>query len=82
MCSHILHNALQPSADILSIDVKAILNKKFQYFHMCTVRFEELKEFCDFVDVEYKEILGIVRIRWLSLQPAITRIISMFLALK
>jgi hypothetical protein len=43
---------------------------------------EELKEFCDFVDVEYEEILGSVKTRWLSLQPAITRVISMFPALK
>jgi hypothetical protein len=46
------------------------------------VQVEELKEFCDFVDVEYKQILGSVKTRWLSLQPAITRVISMFPALK
>jgi hypothetical protein len=43
---------------------------------------EELKTFCDFVDVEYKQILGSVKTRWLSLQPAITRVISMFPTLK
>jgi hypothetical protein len=49
-----LHNALQTSADILPLDVEAIVNKIFQYFHIYTVWVEELKEFCDFVDVEYK----------------------------
>jgi hypothetical protein len=43
---------------------------------------EELKEFCDFVDVEYKQILGCVNTKWLSLQPAVTRVISMSPALK
>jgi hypothetical protein len=43
---------------------------------------EELKEFCDFVDIEYKQVLGSVKTRWLSLQPAITRVIDMFPGLK
>jgi hypothetical protein len=43
---------------------------------------EELKVFCDFVDVEYNQILGSVKTRWLSLQPAIIRVISMFTTLK
>jgi hypothetical protein len=77
-----LHNALQTSVDILSIDVEAIMNKMFQYFHTYSVQVEELKEFCDFIDVEYKQILGNVKTRWLSLQPAITRVISVFPALK
>jgi hypothetical protein len=80
--AHILHNALQTSADILPIDVKAIVHKTFQYFHIYSVRMEKLKEFCDFVDVEYKQILGSVKTRWLLLQPAVTRVISMFPALK
>jgi hypothetical protein len=29
------------------------------------VQVEELKEFCDFIDVEYKQILGSVKTRWL-----------------
>jgi hypothetical protein len=80
--AHILHNALQTSADILPIDVEAIVNKIFQYFHIYMVQVEELKEFCDFTDAEYKQILGSVKTRWLSLQPAITRVISVFPTLK
>jgi hypothetical protein len=80
--THILHNAIQTSADILPIDVEAIVNEIFLYFHICMVWVEELKEFCDFVVVEYKKILGSVQTRWLSLQPAITRVISMFPILK
>jgi hypothetical protein len=43
---------------------------------------EELKEFCDFVDIEYKQVLGSVKATWLSLQPAITRVTDMFPGLK
>jgi hypothetical protein len=43
---------------------------------------EELTEFCDFIGVEYKQILGSVKTRWLSLQSAITRVISTFPTLK
>jgi hypothetical protein len=31
--AHILHSALRASADILPIDVEAVVNKIFQYFH-------------------------------------------------
>jgi hypothetical protein len=43
---------------------------------------DELKEFCDFIGVEYKQILRSVKTWWLSLQRAVTRVISMFPALK
>jgi hypothetical protein len=77
-----VHNALQTSVDILPIDAEAIVNETFQYFHIYTVRVEELKEFCDCVDVEYKQILGSVKTTCLSLQPVITRVICIFSALK
>jgi hypothetical protein len=80
--AHIFHNALRTSADILPVDVEAIVNKIFQYFHIYTVRVEELEEFCDFVDIEYKQVLGNVKTRWLSVYPAITRDTDMFPGLK
>jgi hypothetical protein len=43
--ANFLHNALQTSADTLPIDVQAIVNKIFQYFHIYTVWVEELNEF-------------------------------------
>jgi hypothetical protein len=38
------------------------------------VQVEEMEEFCDFFDAEYKQIHGNVKTKWLSLQPAITRV--------
>jgi hypothetical protein len=43
---------------------------------------EELKQFCDFVDSGHKQAFGGVKTRPLSLQPAITRVISKLPALK
>jgi len=80
--AHILHNAMQSSADVLPIDVEIIVNKIFQFFHIYTVRVEHLKEFCEYTNVEYKNILGSVKTRWISLLPSITRIIDIYPGLK
>ncbi|KAL4131790.1 hypothetical protein QTP88_009047 [Uroleucon formosanum] len=80
--AHILHNAMQTSTDILPIDIDCIVNKIFQYFYIYTVRVEALKEFCDFTNTQYKNVLGSVKTRWLSLQPAVSKIIEMYPALK
>jgi hypothetical protein len=45
------------------------------------VRAQTLKDFCDFVDVEYKNILGHTKTRWLSLMPAVKRIVVVYPAL-
>jgi hypothetical protein len=47
--------------DTLPVDIDDFVNKIFQYFHVYTVRVEESKEFCTFVDAEYKPILGSVK---------------------
>jgi len=51
---------MHSSADILSTDIELIINKIFQYFHIYTVRIEKLKDFCDFVNIEYKNILRLI----------------------
>jgi hypothetical protein len=43
---------------------------------------EGLKEFCYFIGTEYEQSLGSVKMRWLSLQLAISRVIGMFQGLK
>jgi hypothetical protein len=60
--AHILHSALQTSVDILPVDVGAIVNKIFQYFHIYHTS-GRIKEFCGFVDIEYKQVLGSVKTR-------------------
>lgn len=46
------------------------------------MRIAELKQFCDFVDIEYRNLLYHSKTRWLSLMPAVHRILQMFPALK
>uniref|UniRef100_A0AAR2KN72 HAT C-terminal dimerisation domain-containing protein n=1 Tax=Pygocentrus nattereri TaxID=42514 RepID=A0AAR2KN72_PYGNA len=68
--AHILNNCVHHGAD------------RLDYFHIYTVRTESLKEYCDFVDVEYRRMLSHSKTRWLSLFPGIERMLQMFPALK
>jgi hypothetical protein len=63
---------------MLPVDVKSIINKIFQHFHTFTVRVKELKTFCSFVEAEYKQVLGSLKTRWLSLLSALERTIELF----
>jgi hypothetical protein len=56
--AHIINNSIQTAADCLPVDVMAFISKIYSYFYIYTVRVNELKEFCEFVQVEYKKVLG------------------------
>jgi hypothetical protein len=66
----------------LRVDIEPVVNKIFQYFHIYTLRVEELTEFCTFVDTEHKQVLGFVKTTWLSIEPAVDRVIEMYERLK
>jgi len=55
--AHILYNTMQTSTDILCIDVKCIVNKIFQYYHIYTVRVER-KEFYNYTNTQCNNVLG------------------------
>lgn len=81
--AHVLHNAIHHGLDRLgAFDMDSIVMKIFNFFSIYTVRTAELKEFCDFVDIEYRGLLYHSKTRWLSLMPAVHRILQMFPALK
>lgn len=80
--AHILNNCVQNATDVLPIDVEVIVVKLFKHFYIYTVRVNELKQFCDFVNVEYKKMLSFSKTRFLSLMPAIERILQMYEPLK
>lgn len=80
--ARILNNATQTAADCLPIDTQTFITKIYFYFHIYTVRVSELKELCEFVDIEYKKLLGYSATRWLTLRPAIERIIQIYPASK
>ena len=52
--------------------------KIYKFFHIYTVRVTELKQFCDFIDIEYQRILQHENTRFLSLLPALQRILEKF----
>ncbi|XP_042311019.1 uncharacterized protein LOC121924036 [Sceloporus undulatus] len=80
--AHILHNTIQHGADSLGVDLECIVIKLYNYFSIYTVRTEQLKEYCEFVDTDYKQLLSHTHTRWLSLFPAIYRILEMYEALQ
>ncbi|XP_042311324.1 uncharacterized protein LOC121924195 [Sceloporus undulatus] len=80
--AHILHNSIQAGADHLSIDVYSIIEKVYNYFSIYAVRVASLKEYCEFVNATYHDLLNHVKTRWLSLFPAIERFLQMFEPLK
>ena len=80
--SHIVHNTMQTSADLLPIDIEQIIIKIYGHFHIYTVRVNTLAEFCNATDVEYQKLLGYSKTRWLALLPAIERVLRLFNPLK
>lgn len=80
--AHIAHNAIQTAADLLPVDVEHIVTKIYSYFYIYTVRVENLKDFCEEAEMQYKRMLGYSKTRWLALSPAVERILQMYLPLK
>jgi hypothetical protein len=56
-----LHNAMQTGADWLPFNVEQIVCKIYQHFSIYTTRVEQLKDFCEFADVECKKHLRYTR---------------------
>ena len=79
--AHILHNTVKYALDQLTVDVENVVLKIYGHFSMSAKRRESLKEFCDFCDVQFQEILRHVTTRWLSLNPAIHRLMQTWSAL-
>ena len=81
--AHVLHNCVQHGLDSgLSADIESIALKIFNFFSVYTVRTEELKSFCDFVEITYQQLLSHSKTRWLSLFPCVSRITEMYPALR
>ena len=81
--AHILHNSAQHGLGRFELfDVDTLAFKTDQYFSIYTVRTENLKEFCDFVEISFRELLYHSKTRWLSLMPVVHRLLQMYPALK
>uniref|UniRef100_A0AAR2JRD4 DUF4371 domain-containing protein n=1 Tax=Pygocentrus nattereri TaxID=42514 RepID=A0AAR2JRD4_PYGNA len=80
--AHILNNCVHHGADTLDLDIEQIIFKIYHHFNIYTVRTENLKEYCEFADVNYRALLSHSKTRWLSLFPGIERLLQMYPALK
>ena len=66
----------------MNVDIENNINQIYLYFSIYTVRTEQLKEYCEFANCEYKRLLSQSKIRWLSLFPGISRLLEMFSSVK
>lgn len=81
--AHIVHNALKDACDRMpSLDVECIVVKIYSYFYIHTIRVEALKAICESSEIEYKQLLGYAKTRYLALGPAIASIINLWEPLK
>ena len=80
--AHILNNCLHHSVNQMSLDLESIIYKTYRHFSIYTVRTEQLKDYCVFVEIEYKKLLSHSVTRWLSLYPSLSRMIHMYPAIQ
>jgi len=79
--AHVVHNTLRKMTDVLDVDVETIVTSIYGHFSISANRCTQLQEFFEFVDTEYHDILRHVATRWLSLSPAISRLLESWAAI-
>jgi hAT family C-terminal dimerisation region len=79
---HVLHNAAKHACKQMKYDVETLVIKTYNEFSCSAKNVHELKECFEFVGEEYSALLRHVSIRWLSLEPAISRLIKCWKAVK
>lgn len=80
--AHIFNNSVHSALDSLPLCFESIVMQIRNHFATFTVRTEELKSISSELDIHFKQILYHSKTRWLSLFPAIERILQMFEPLK
>lgn len=74
--AHVVHNTLRKLTDVLDCDVETTITSIYGHFSVSANRRTDLQEFFEFVDLEYHDLLRHVTTRWLSLGPAIKRLLE------
>lgn len=74
--AHVTHNTLKKAADALKCDIETVITSVYSHFSVSANRRIQLIDFFEFVDAEYHELLRHVPTRWLSLGPAIDRLLD------
>lgn len=80
--AHFINNTFKAGLHKLDIDANAVVMKIYGHFSSSSVSRESLKEFVDFVELEWIELLKyVVPTHWLSLGKAVDRILKLWPAL-
>lgn len=79
--AHIVNNAFKHGLQKLDFDVETVVLKIYGHFSSSASRRENLKSFFDFAQVDWEELVKHVPTRWLSLGPAVDKILKFYPAL-
>ena len=83
---HIMHNTCMKAAETFTqntrFDVEDMMIDIFYHFDKSTKRKAELAEYCEFCNVEFRQVLKHVSTRWLSLELVVTWTLQQYPALK
>lgn len=79
---HIINNCVKFALKGLEPDVESIVMKIYSEFSSSALKTKKLKECFEFAQIEFKELLRHVPTRWLSLLPAIDRLVYSWPAVK
>lgn len=79
---HIIHNAGKFGQVAFRYDIELIVIKCYNEFSSSTKRTEKLKDFFEFCEEEWQELLRSVPTRWLSLVAAAERLLKNFVPVK
>ena len=70
------------SMQVVSFNVEDLVVDTYFWFDKSTKRKASLAEFCQFCDIEYRQIVKHVSTRWLCLENAVSRVVRQFDGLK
>ena len=79
---HIMNNCVKFGLKAFSFDLESFVIKCYNSFSSSAKKSDDLLEFYQFLNIEYRELLRHVPTRWLSLMPAIDRLLLCWPALK
>lgn len=80
--AHILHNTAKQALKTLTFNVESFVIEVFSEFSSSAKNLVELKVFFNFMETDYIQLLGHSRIRFLTLFPAVDRILQSWPVLK
>lgn len=79
---HVVNNCVKFAIKGLDVDIESIVLKMYSEFSSSALKTKKLKDCFEFAQIEYKELLRHISTRWLSLMPAIDRLVYSWPAVK